>query len=77
VTKLRTLLQAVHEPFWIYRPAQDFALESMLDRDFSAILLSQQGSDYRSSLVAKSVPGNIIGDRQEDQRVEGNLETRI
>lgn len=49
----------------------------MLNRDLSAILLTQETSNNGSCLITKSVPGNIVGDCQEDQRVEGNFEARI
>ena len=50
-------------------------LKGMLDGDFSAILLTKKRTYDGIFLVSQSVPGDVVGDREEDKWVESYLET--
>lgn len=53
------------------------AIESVLDGDLSAILLTQQRSNYGSFLLSQSMSRNVIRDSKEDERMKGNLKASI
>ena len=49
----------------------------MLDRDFPPILLSQECTYNRSLLLAESMPRNVVGNGEEDERVQGDCEACV
>lgn len=53
------------------------AIESVLDGNLSAILLTQKSSNYRSLLLSQSMSRNIVGDSEEDEGMKGDLKAGI
>lgn len=77
----RTLIQSAREPSRLeggFTTLGDGgAFKGMLYGDVAAILLAKQSPDNGGGLFAKCVPGDVVGDGQEDQRVQDGLEARL
>jgi hypothetical protein len=49
-------------------------VKGMLNGDLAAILLTKQATDDGALLFPQRVPGDVVGDAEEDERVEDDLE---
>ena len=49
-------------------------LEGVLDGDLATILLAEESTDNRAFLFSQGVPGDVVGDGEEDERVQDDLE---
>ena len=52
------------------------AFKGVLDGDFAAILLPEERADYRAALLPECVACDVVGDGEEDERVQYGLELR-
>lgn len=73
----RTLLQTRVEPVDVQAAVDHLHLKGMLDCDLETILLAQKSTDERAGLVAKSISGDIVGDCEEDEGMEGDVQAGI
>jgi hypothetical protein len=76
-----TQLQSVREVLGVHKIAAlhfgglpHVAIKCMLYRDLASILLAQKTAHYRALLLAESVAGDVVGDGEEDERVQDDLD---
>ena len=77
------LLQAVFEPgfvqagFAIGTLLCHFAFECVLEGDGASILLTKEGADYGFGVILEGVAGYIVGECEEDEGVEVDVEAGV
>lgn len=52
----------------------DVAVKGVLHGDLAAVVLAEQTADDGAGLLAQGVAGDVVGDAEEDERVEDGLE---
>lgn len=76
------LLEPVLEPALVQQNLtivgwHQFAVEGVLEADVVAILLAEERTNYGPFLPSEGVSCDVVGDCEEDERVEEDLETGV
>lgn len=59
------------------RATDQVTFENMLERNLSTDLLPEESSDCRAWLGSRGMPCDVVGDREEDERMQLDSEAGI
>jgi len=76
------LLKTVLEPALVHQDLAIFtrhhlAVEGVLEADVAPVLLAEEGADYGTFLPSEGVSCDVVGNCEEDERVQGHLDTGV